>query len=119
MRRKDELGQWGEKCAADHLAAQGFDLLDRNWHCRDGEIDLVARDGDCLVIVEVKTRRTGSAGHPLEAVTAKKLATLRRLAALWLRGHPVAAATIRIDVVGVLCAGEGRAAIEHVRNVSL
>lgn len=118
MRRKDELGRWGEQFAADHLSTHGFAVLDRNWHCRDGEIDLVAREGDCLVVVEVKTRRSAASGHPLEAVSAKKLGTLKRLAALWLRCHDVTARTVRIDVIGVLCPPGGRAAIDHVRNVS-
>lgn len=118
MRRKDELGRWGEQRAADHLVADGFALLDRNWHCRDGEVDLVAREGDCLVIVEVKTRRSAAAGYPLEAVTGRKLATLKRLAALWLRSHSVRAATIRIDAIGVLRPDDGPVAVDHVRNVS-
>lgn len=118
MRRKDELGRWGEQRAADHLTAEGFDVLDRNWHCRHGEVDLVAREGDCLVIIEVKTRRSVAAGNPLEAVSGRKLETLKRLASLWLRSHSVRAATIRIDAIGVLRPDYGPVAIDHVRNVS-
>lgn len=118
MRRKDELGRWGEMRAAEHLRAEGFDVLDRNWRCPGGEVDLVAREGDCLVIIEVKTRRSSAAGNPLEAVSGRKLATLRRLAALWLRDHTVKAGTIRIDAIGVLRPDAGPVSIDHVRNVT-
>ena len=81
MRAKDALGAYGERVAAAHLVAAGMTVLDRNWRCPIGEIDIVARDGDVLVVCEVKTRRGDGFGHPLEAVTARKAARLRRLAA--------------------------------------
>ena len=70
-----------------YLREQGMEVLDRNWRCEIGEVDIVARDGDCLVICEVKTRRTLGFGEPVEAVTFAKAMRLRQLAAAYLAGH--------------------------------
>ncbi|HVQ88428.1 MAG TPA: YraN family protein [Actinomycetes bacterium] len=115
MRAKDALGRYGEDVATRHLQEQGYVVLDRNWRCEVGEIDIVARDGDTLVVCEVKTRRGTGFGSPLEAITPSKAARLRRLAACWLRAHDVRPRTIRIDVVGVL-GGQGTPAVEHIRG---
>jgi putative endonuclease len=102
-----------------------MEILDRNWRCDQGEIDLVVMDGDCLVIVEVKTRRTLAFGAPVEAVTAVKAARLRRLASCWLSEHRSlvdsmtgSVADVRIDVIGVLRPSGGPAEIEHLVSVS-
>jgi putative endonuclease len=92
-------------------------VLDRNWRGPSGEIDLVLRDGNVLVICEVKTRTTADRGHPLEAVNGKKARRLRRLAAEWIEAHHVHPADVRIDVVGVLQSGRGAAQIEHLPGV--
>ena len=68
MRAKDVLGRRGEDLAAGYLEAQGMRIVDRNWRCSEGEIDIVALDGDALVIAEVKTRKSLAYGHPFEAV---------------------------------------------------
>ena len=81
---KQALGAYGEALAARHLVEQGMVLLDRNWRCDAGEIDLVLRDGDVLVVCEVKTRSSLRYGTPHEAVTDIKVARLRRLASRWL-----------------------------------
>src|SRR5688572_33451085 len=96
------LGAYGERLAARYLEDRGLQVLDRNWRCAHGEVDLVARDGDCLVFCEVKTRRTDRFGAPVEAVTWHKAARLRRLAAAWLQEHEVRGGRVRIDVIGVL-----------------
>lgn len=111
------VGAFGEDVAARHLVAQGMAILDRNWRCDQGEIDLVARDGAVLVIVEVKTRRGAGYGSPAEAVTWRKAARLRRLAARWLAEHPVSPAEVRIDVVAVLVARSGGPQVEHLTGV--
>ena len=112
------LGRFGEGLAADYLAAQGFRVLARNWRCSVGEVDIVATDGDTLVICEVKTRRGLDFGHPLEAVTPAKQDRLLRLAVEYRKhtGHPPA--RLRVDVVGVLVPRGGRPTIEHVRGVA-
>ena len=115
MRAKDAWGRFGEEVAARHLRSEGLIVLDRNWRCDVGEIDIVAREGNTLVVCEVKTRSGTGFGSPLEAVTATKAARLQRLAACWLRAHDVRPRDIRIDVVGVI-AGKGAPRIEHVRG---
>ncbi len=114
---KDALGRRGEAIAAEHLQANGLTIVDRNWRCQQGEIDLIARDGGELVFVEVKTRSSVAFGHPLEAVTAVKLARLRRLAAAWCDAHPGSHDAIRIDAIGVIAPSSGAVEIEHLERV--
>ncbi len=111
------LGQYGESLAAQHLADLGMVVLDQNWRCPAGEIDLVLRDGRVLVICEVKTRSSTDYGSPFEAVTPTKLARLRRLAAHWLAAHDVRPAEVRVDMVGVVRPRRGPSAVEHVRGI--
>ncbi|MFF3064525.1 YraN family protein [Oerskovia sp. NPDC057915] len=118
MRAKDAVGRYGEKVAATYLVEAGWVVLDRNWRGTRGELDLVARDGDVLVAVEVKTRRGTGFGHPAEAVTPDKLARLRRLTGEWVATHPVRPASIRIDVVAVVLPAAGAAQVEHIVGVS-
>lgn len=115
--RKQALGAYGETLAARHLTAAGMVLLDRNWHGRCGEIDLVLRDRDVLVICEVKTRTSDDYGTPHEAVDQAKLDRLRRLAAEWLRHHQVHPVDVRIDVVAVLRPPRGPSRVEHVKGI--
>lgn len=116
--RNATLGRYGESVALRHLEARGMVLVARNWTCPSGELDLVLRDGDVLVVCEVKTRTSTDHGHPLEAVNADKLSRLRRLADLWVEAHGVRPDGIRIDVVGVIAQRRGRASIEHVAGVA-
>ena len=117
MRAKDGVGAYGERVAVRALQDQGFEILDRNWRGRYGELDIVARDGEDVVAVEVKTRSSTAFGHPAEAVTPVKLARLRRVVAEWLAEHAVRAPGVRIDVVAVIRRRSGRADVEHVRGV--
>jgi putative endonuclease len=110
-----ELGIQGERIAAAFLARAGLHVLDRNWRCRDGELDLVARDGDALVFCEVKTRRGTGYGHPVEAVTHAKQRRLRMLAQRWLAAHDEHAPELRFDVVGVLVRPGRPALVTHLR----
>jgi putative endonuclease len=96
------LGASGEAAVAAWYEANGYDVLARNWRCRDGELDLVVRRGATIAFCEVKTRRTAAYGVPAEAVTATKQRRLRRLAAQWLSAATVRPAEIRFDVAGVL-----------------
>jgi putative endonuclease len=100
------------------LERHGFTVIDRNWRCARGEVDIVARDGDAIVFVEVKTRTGQRAGHPLEAVTARKVARIRQLVPAWFHAHrDQTARTIRIDCIAVTMIGE-HVAIEHVEAVA-
>ena len=116
MRAKDALGRYGEDVAARHLIQQGIVVLDRNWRCAEGELDIVGREGRVLVVCEVKTRRGSGFGSPLEAVTPRKVRRLRRLAGRWLAERGARPESIRFDVVGVLQPGRGAAQVEHVRG---
>lgn len=115
------LGDYGERLAARHLVAQGMVLVERNWRCELGELDLVLRDGGELVCCEVKTRSSAAYGHPLEAVGPAKAARLRRLAGRWLEERcpeRVGDLRVRIDVVAVLLRTRGAPEIEHLRGVA-
>jgi len=118
MHAKDALGQQGEQLAADLLTASGLKIMDRNWRCRTGEIDIVAAEGPVLVICEVKTRSGSRFGTPLEAISRTKAARLRRLAISWVTSHGLFFDQIRIDAVGVLRATDGSFSLEHVRGVA-
>lgn len=111
------LGRYGEDLAARHLAGLGMVVLDRNWRCPAGEIDLVLRDGDVLVVCEVKTRSSSVCGSPHEAITTAKLARLRRLAEAWIHAHDVHPADVRLDLVAVLRPRRGPSQVEHVRGL--
>lgn len=116
--RNRALGDYGERLAADHLRSLGMVILDRNWTCRFGEIDIVARDGDVLVVCEVKTRTSLSHGSAIEAVTPRKAATLRRLVSQWLQVHDVSPAGVRIDVVSVWVPRSGGPQVERIAGVA-
>ncbi|MET7287612.1 YraN family protein [Streptomyces sp. NPDC005573] len=113
------LGRYGEDLAARRLAAAGMEILERNWRCgRTGEIDIVARDGDTLVLCEVKTRSGGRYQHPMAAVTPEKARRLLGLAERWIQAHGGAPpGGVRIDLVGVLLPRRGAPAVEHARGV--
>jgi putative endonuclease len=101
-RHNAALGGFGEHRAVLHYRAHGYDVLERNWRCSAGEIDLICARGSLLVVCEVKARTGSAHGHPLEAVTAPKQHRLRRLAALYLQQQGRRWADIRFDVVAVL-----------------
>ena len=117
MAAKDEVGRHGETLVARRLQADGWEVLARNWRCEHGELDIVAVEGECLVAVEVKTRRTATYGSPQEAVTAAKLSRLRRLTGAWLAGQDRHFGSVRIDVCAVTLPRSGAATVEHLRGV--
>jgi putative endonuclease len=116
VRTTSDLGAHGERIAAAYLTDSGLRVLDRNWRCRDGELDIVARDGDALVFCEVKTRTGTGFGHPAEAVTPAKRRRLRSLARAWLATHDQHAPDLRFDVVGVHVPPAGPVRVTHLRN---
>ncbi|MBD0323261.1 MAG: YraN family protein [Aldersonia sp.] len=110
------LGARGEDLAAAYLEETGLRIVCRNWRCRYGELDVIARDGPIVAFVEVKTRTGRAFGLPAEAVTFAKQARIRRLAGMWLAEQP-GWVDVRFDVVSVLLEPERAPVIEHLRAV--
>ena len=116
MRAKDAVGAYGERVAVRLLEDEGYVVLDRNWRCRSGELDVVAMRGGVVVFVEVKCRRSEAFGPPLLAVTPAKIERLRAAAAAWLSEHDLADAAVRFDVMAVVRPAAGAAVVEHVEG---
>ena len=122
MRVKDAVGRFGEQVAVDHLQAAGLVVLARNWRCREGELDIVARDGSQLVFVEVKTRSSLRFGSPAAAVGREKSARIRQLGLRWILAERERGAdqqfwsTVRFDVVSVLRGAPGGVQVEHLKG---
>ena len=136
MAAKDELGRRGEDLAVAWAETRGWTVLARNWRGDRGELDIVALDGECVVVLEVKTRSSTSLGGPIAAVTRQKVQRLRQLTGEWLvrgrvewaAGSPDGAcgaaavvlsgtADIRIDVLGILWPPDATPRFEHVRGI--
>ncbi|PZS31082.1 MAG: YraN family protein [Pseudonocardiales bacterium] len=119
MRVKDAVGRFGEDVAATYLSNVGLTIIERNWRCPDGELDIIARDGEVLIFVEVKTRSSVAFGDPAEAVNRVKANRLRKLALLWLAGHRDIAywSQLRFDVVSVLRTAQGGPTVRHLKAV--
>lgn len=116
---RKKLGQWGESVAAVHLEAKGYQILEHNWRCSEGEIDLVTRAGDELVFVEVKTRRGRDLGTPEEGLTPQKSRKLLALGQRYVAAHDLDV-DWRIDLVAVELDKSGKLLrCEHIANAVL
>ena len=115
--RNQMIGRRGENAAARYLEHIGFEIIDRNWTCPAGEVDIVARDMDYLVFVEVKTRTSLEKGFPSEAVNAEKRARYEQIAGWYCRESPFVNVPVRFDIVALLVVSEDRALIKHYVNV--
>lgn len=116
MNLRQDLGRYGEDRAASYLQERGYEIIDRNWRSQVGEIDLVAKEKDRLVFIEVKTRSGSGFGHPFESITSNKVARMRRLASDWCVAKQVSGVKVRLDAMAVLVTG-GRVHIEHLKEV--
>ncbi len=105
---RQKLGRWGEALAADRLQADGYEILARNWRCGQGEIDLVARDDDMLIVVEVKTRRSKAYGYPEEALTTRKAQKLIDLGVAYVAELDDPDIPWRIDLVAIQIDSNGK-----------
>lgn len=110
------LGDRGEEIAARHLRERGWAVLDRNFRLGRKEIDLVARRGEVVAFVEVKTRGGAGYGHPLEAITWKKRREIGQVAQAWIDRHGREGDVYRFDAVAVLVGGGGEPVVEHVED---
>jgi putative endonuclease len=113
---RQALGRDAERAAADHLTRAGFMILERNVRLGHGELDLVARDGDVVVFVEVKARRATWGDSPAAAVSWRKQRQLTQLAQMYLKWHRLEHRRCRFDVVAVTLEAAGRTTISHIRN---
>lgn len=117
---KDEVWHTGEDLAAAHLRALGWRILERNWRCPAGELDIVAVEPGSppvLVFCEVKARRNTTYGPPVEAITQAKVAKLRELGLHWLQDHPSPVPSLRFDGIGVLLRSSAKPEIDHRRGI--
>lgn len=110
-----ELARRGEDEVADHLVERGLEILCRNYRCPAGELDIVAREGETIVFVEVKARRSRGCGAPAEAVDRRKRARLVRVARWFLRERRLEGVACRFDVAGVMVKGD-RAVVEWLTD---
>lgn len=117
---RKKLGAWGETQAANELEAQGYQILERNWRCARGEIDLVARRTDTVIFVEVKTRRGRNMGGPEDGLTPYKANKLLQLAEMYIQQHDLHDLNWRIDLVAVELDARGKLLrCEHIPNAVL
>jgi putative endonuclease len=112
---RKRLGERGEDAATAYLERAGLTVVERNWRCNSGEIDIVALDADTVVLVEVKTRRSVKAGTPEEAVTPAKQRRYAKLAQAYLQSAGIADVGVRFDVISLLVIAEDRALLRHHR----
>ncbi|MBI4353074.1 MAG: YraN family protein [Candidatus Omnitrophica bacterium] len=110
------LGALGETLAAGFLKKRGYKILRRNYECVFGEVDIIARDREELVFVEVKSRGSLSMGVPVESVTPRKRAQIIKCAKFFLKRHVTQDVACRFDVVSVLFLPDGRSVIELIRG---
>lgn len=118
MAAKDDFGRAGEERAVRHLTANGYRILDRNWRCPQGELDIVAETAGSLVVVEVKARTSEAFGHPFEAIDRRKATRLWRLAMAWIAVHPDEARSrrLRIDAIALIGSDPRTARLEHLED---
>ena len=110
-----DKGKEGENRATALLKEAGFEIIERNYHYGHGEIDIIAKDGEFLVFVEVKTRTSDTFGSPLYAVTRGKQKQIARVAQGYLYEKKIENVPCRFDVIGVEFIG-GQARLEHIPN---
>ncbi len=113
--KSKRLGERGEDAAVAYLERTGFTIVERNWRCPAGEVDIIALDEDTLVLCEVKTRKGVGKGTPEDAVTPAKQKRYKRLAEAYIQFAGVDAVQIRFDVITLLVLAEDRALLRHHR----
>jgi putative endonuclease len=114
---RQRIGAWGEQAAADYLSRHGYTILIRNFRTPHGEIDIIARQGDLLVFIEVKTRTSHALGYPEDSVTPRKQEHMLAAAENYLQGHPDAGENWQFDVISVERGTDRVPVITHFENV--
>ena len=113
---RQHLGKRGETLATNFLKENGYTILTRNYRRLSGEIDIIARDGDYLVFIEVKTRTGTSHGHPLEAITLRKQRQISKVAQCYLAENNLFDTAARFDVISVVMSRNSKVHVEIVTN---
>jgi putative endonuclease len=114
----NRTGAFGEQSTVDYLSARGYEILDRNWRIREGEVDIVALSPQGMFsFIEVKTRTSVAFGHPFEAINREKAHRMQRLALAWLATHGCLGCDFSIDVSAVLISTDGNFTIEYRAGV--
>ena len=117
MSKRQDVGARGEKLAADLLKKRGYKIVQKNFRCREGEIDIIAQKGECLVFVEVRTKKNTAFGTPEESVTLSKREKLISLANAYIQAYDKPPQSRRIDVVAVELTRDNRVSrLEHIEN---
>lgn len=119
MARKDDLGRAGEERAAEYLTAQGYRILERNWRCAQGEVDIIAAREGVVHFVEVKTRTSIAFGHPFDAIDARKRDRMWRLAHAWAATNPAPRGPrpLRLSLIGIIGADPASGTVEHLAEL--
>lgn len=111
-----KIGQQNEGLAADYLRDRGYSIITLNWRCAKGEIDIIARQDQTLVFVEVRSRSSASTAAAFESVNPRKRDKLIQLAYEYLSAHALEDSNWRVDVIGIALRGRSQPVIEHVEN---
>jgi len=111
-----ELGRWGERQARLYLENKGYTIIGQNFRCSAGEIDIIAKDGEWIVFIEVKTRRSNNYGYPVEAVNSRKRMKYIQTALYYLKKHQLLDKAYRFDIVEVQVGKQGNHVTNHIIN---
>ncbi|OGO00272.1 MAG: YraN family protein [Chloroflexi bacterium RBG_13_52_14] len=115
--KRKEVGALGEKLAVDFLKKRGYKIIQRNFRCREGEIDIITKQGECLVFVEVRTKKSSGFGIPEESITPVKSRKLVDLANIYLQNCSSLPQSWRIDVIAVELKPDNKLSrLEHIEN---
>ena len=118
MAAHNELGKWGEDIAATFLEEKGFQIIERNWKSGHHDLDIVAKEGNALVIVEVKTRRNRLFGNPEEAIEYKKRNSLQSAINHYVKTHRFGS-SVRFDIISIVGTIGSKPEIDHIIDVAL
>ena len=118
MAAHNELGKWGENQAAVYLEEKGYVILERDWKSGHHDLDIVAKDGDTLIIVEVKTRRNRLFGDPEEAIDYKKRKNLQSVINHYVKSHRIGQ-DVRFDIISIVGIIGSQPEIDHIKDVAL
>jgi putative endonuclease len=114
----NELGKWGEAIAAEFVEKKGYDIIERDWKSGHHDLDIIARDEDTLVIIEVKTRHNRLFGNPEEAIDYKKRQSLQSAINHYVKSHYVNA-PVRFDIISIVGTIGSTPEIDHIKDVTL